>query len=144
MCVAHGNTFFKGHELLLASDVRVAARDTVFGQSEAHRWGQAMRYMLTGDTWSADKALRMSLVSEIAPTPEAALALGIDLAARISRVVPLSIKATLASAHEAVIAGEEGAFAALAPNFSALTKANDFQERLRSLSQGRPPVYQGN
>lgn len=160
VCVAHGNTFFMGHELLLASDVRVAAQDTVFSQSEAHRavfagggatirftreagWGQAMRYMLTGDTWSAEEARRMSIVSEIAPTPAAALALGIELATKIACAAPLSIKATLASAHEAVTVGEEQAFARLAPTFSDLTKAQDFQERIRSLSEGRPPVYQG-
>ena len=160
VCVVHGNTFFMGHELMLASDVRVAAQDTVFSQSEAHRavfagggatvrfpreagWGQAMRYLLTGDTWSADEARKMSLVSEIAPTPAEALALGIELAAKIARAAPLSIKATLASAHQAVTGGEEQAFAALAPTFAELTKAQDFQERVRSLSEGRQPVYQG-
>lgn len=160
VCVAHGNTFFMGHELLLASDVRVAARDTVFSQSEAHRavfagggatirftreagWGQAMRYLLTGDTWSAEEGRRMSIVSEIAPDPAAALALGIELATRIARAAPLSIKATLASAHQAIDEGEEAAFSALAPTFAKLTGAEDFQERVRSLGEGRPPVYRG-
>ena len=160
VCVAHGDTFFMGHELLLASDVRVAARDTVFSQSEAHRavfagggatvrftreagWSQAMRYLLTGDTWSAEEARRMSIVSEIAPTREAALALGVELAGKIARAAPLSIRATLASAHQAIEAGEEAAFAALAPTFSELTQTEDFQERVRSLGKGRAAIYHG-
>lgn len=149
-----------GHELLLASDVRVAARDTVFSQGEAHRavlagggatvrfvrdagWGQAMRYMLTGDTWTAEEAMRMSIVSDIAPSPAAALDLGIDLASKIARAAPLSISATLASAHQAIDEGEDKAFMALAPTFSRLTGTEDFQERVRSLNENRPPVYQG-
>ena len=160
ICVAHGNTFFMGHELFLASDIRVAAQDTVFSQSEAHRavfagggatvrftreagWGQAMRYLLTGDTWSAEEGYRMSIVSEIAPTQDAALTLGIDFAEKIARAAPLSITATLASAHQAIDESEEAAFAALAPTFSKLTEAEDFQERVRSLGEGRAPIYQG-
>ncbi len=160
ICVAHGNTFFMGHELFLASDVRVAAQDTVFSQSEAHRavfagggatvrftreagWGQAMRYLLTGDTWSAEEGRRMSIVSDIAPTQDAAFALAVALAEKIARAAPLSIVATLASAHQAIDESEEAAFAALAPTFSRLTDAEDFQERIRSLGEGQAPIYQG-
>lgn len=158
--VTHGNTFFLGHELLLASDVRVAARNAVFSQGEPQRavfagggatirftreagWGQAMRYMLTGDTWTAEDARRMSLVSEIAPTPAAALELGLDLASKIARAAPLSIKATLASAHQAIDEGEDKAFRALGPTFGRLTGTEDFQERVRSLRENRLPAYQG-
>ena len=66
-----GATRTVGHELMLACDVRVAADDTVFAQSEVTAglfaiagatirfpreagWANAMRYMLTGDTWNAD------------------------------------------------------------------------------------------
>src|SRR5581483_3893331 len=79
--VAHGDTWNMGHELLLAADIRVAAADTRFGQDEASHarfpgggatirfvreagWGNAMRYMLTGDHWGAEEALRMGVVQE--------------------------------------------------------------------------------
>lgn len=160
VCVVHGNTFFMGHELLLASDIRVAARDTVFSQSEAHRavfagggatirfpreagWGQAMRYMLTGDTWNAEDGHRMGIVQEVAPNRAAALDVGVELATKIARAAPLSIKATLASAHQAIDDAEEKAFAALAPTFSGLTKTQDFEERIRSLRENRQPRYEG-
>lgn len=160
VCAVHGNTFFMGHELLLASDVRVAASNTTFSQSEAHRavfaaggatvrfvreagWGQAMRYLLTGETWSVEEAMRMSLISSIAPTAEAARELAIELATKIAQAAPLSIKATIASAHLAIDEGESKALAAMAPTFAELTKKQDFQERIRSLGENRTPVYQG-
>jgi enoyl-CoA hydratase len=79
-----GMTQLVGHELFLAADVRVAATDTVFSQGEAARgvfpagggtvrfvreagWGNAMRYMLTGETWGAEEARRMGLLQEITP-----------------------------------------------------------------------------
>jgi enoyl-CoA hydratase len=39
-----------------------------------------MRYMLTGDHWSAEEAFRMGVVQEIAPTRDKALETGIKVA----------------------------------------------------------------
>src|ERR1700728_1656618 len=36
-------------------------------------WGNAMRYMLTGDHWGAEEALRMGVIQQIAPNPAQAL-----------------------------------------------------------------------
>ena len=75
-----GQTRYGGHELFLAADIRVAAADSVFSQGEVTRgvfpgggatirlprevgWGNAMRYMLTGDEWGADEAFRMGLAA---------------------------------------------------------------------------------
>jgi len=71
------------HELFLAADVRVAARDAVFNQGEVTAasfpaggasvrfpreagWGNAMRYMLTGDEWHAEEAHRMGIGAPLA------------------------------------------------------------------------------
>jgi len=68
-----GVCFTIGIELLLATDIRVAATDTRFGQIEIKRgiypvggasirlmqevvWGNAMRYLLTADEISAGDA----------------------------------------------------------------------------------------
>src|SRR5437667_6894436 len=117
--VAHGDTWNLGHEIYLASDVRVAAANTRFGQDENTHgrfpgggatvrfvreagWGNAMRYMLTGDHWSADESYRMGITQQIAATSAAALDAGIALALEIAACAPLSIKATLNSAHQCV------------------------------------------
>jgi enoyl-CoA hydratase/carnithine racemase len=85
----------------------------------------------------------MSLVSDIAPTPEAALTRAVELATKIAAVPPQSAKTTLASAHDAIDDGEEKAFAAAVPAFIRLMKSEDFQERVRATQEKREPVYKG-
>jgi Enoyl-CoA hydratase/isomerase/Thiamine pyrophosphate enzyme, C-terminal TPP binding domain len=74
--VVHGDTWNMGHELHLVADIRVASADVQFGQDENTHgrfpgggsiirfpreggWGNAMRYMLTGDHRGAEEAHRM-------------------------------------------------------------------------------------
>ncbi|WP_331285157.1 MULTISPECIES: crotonase/enoyl-CoA hydratase family protein [Methylobacteriaceae] len=160
VAVVHGDTWNMGHELFLVADIRVASADTRFAQDENTHgrfpgggstvrftreagWGNAMRYMLTGDHWGAEEARRMGLVQEIAPDPRAALDLGLDMAARIARCGPLGIKATLASAHVAVGQSEGTAFSNLAPQYRALYGTEDFLEGRKAEAEGRTPIFRG-
>jgi enoyl-CoA hydratase/carnithine racemase len=143
--VAHGDTWNMAHELVLAADIRVAAADVRFGQDENTHgrfpgggstvrfvrdagWGNAMRYMLTGDHWGADEARRLGVVQEVAPDRERALELAIEIAERVARCGPLGIQTTLASAHLAVDRSEETAYAELGAQFGALFRTQDFLE----------------
>ena len=156
----HGDTWNLGHELYLASDVRVAAADTRFGQDENTHgrfpgggatvrfvreagWGNAMRYMLTGDHWSAEESYRMGITQQIAPTPAAALELGTEMAQKIAACAPLSIAATLVSAHQVIDPVEADALSKLDAAYSALYRTQDFLEGRRAEAEGRPPKYQG-
>ena len=158
--VAHGDTWNLGHEIYLAGDVRVAAADTRFGQDENTHgrfpgggatvrfvreagWGNAMRYMLTGDHWSAEESYRMGVTQQIAPTPAAALEAGVDMARRMAACAPLSIRATLASAHQYVDPIEADALSKLGGQYSALYRTEDFIEGRRAEAEGRPPQYKG-
>jgi enoyl-CoA hydratase/carnithine racemase len=158
--VVHGDTWNLGHELYLAGDIRVAAANTRFGQDENTHgrfpgggatvrfvrdagWGNAMRYMLTGDHWSADESYRMGITQQIAATPEAALAAGIEMARKIAACAPLSIRATLASAHQVIDPVEADALSKLDAAYSALYRTEDFIEGRRAEAEGRPPKYQG-
>jgi enoyl-CoA hydratase len=49
-----------------------------------------MRYMLTGDHWSADDTYRMGLVLEIVPSADAALTAGIGIANKIASCAQLA------------------------------------------------------
>lgn len=158
--VVHGDTWNLGHEIYLSGDIRIAAANTRFGQDENTHgrfpgggatvrfvrdagWGNAMRYMLTGEHWSADESYRMGITQQIAPTPQAALEAGIAIARKIAACAPLSIKATLASAHQMIDPVEADALSKLGPQYAALYRTEDFLEGRRAEAEGRPPKYQG-
>jgi enoyl-CoA hydratase len=106
-------------------------------------WGNAMRYMLTGDHWGAEEAYRMGVIQQIAPDPARALETGIGLAQRVAACGPLGIKTTLESAHLSIDESEAAAFAKLNEQFGALFHTEDFIEGRDAEAAGRPPVYHG-
>src|SRR6516165_7606581 len=156
---AHGGTKYLGHELFLASDIRVAPNDTVFSPGEVARgvfpgggatvrfareagWGNAMRYMLTGDEWGAAEAHRLGLLQEIT-APGKELDRALDLANKIAAAAPLGIRATLASSRQALAVDEATALAALQAEFGRLLQSQDANEFRRAQQEGRAPVYRG-
>jgi enoyl-CoA hydratase len=158
--VVHGETWNLGHEIYLAGDIRIAAADTEFGQDENTHgrfpgggatvrfvrdagWGNAMRYMLTGDHWSAEESYRMGVTQLIAPTPAAALAAGVEMARKVAACAPLGVKATLASAHQYVDPVEADALSKLGAQYRALYRTEDFIEGRKAEAEGRPPKYKG-
>jgi enoyl-CoA hydratase len=158
--VTQGDTWNMAHELFLIADIRIASADTRFGQDENTHgrfpgggstvrfvresgWGNAMRYMLTGDHWSAEEAFRIGDVQQVAPTPEKALEAGIQIANKIAACGPLGIKTTLLSAHLAIDSTETDALSRLDAQFGALFHTQDFLEGRKAEAEGRKPVYQG-
>jgi enoyl-CoA hydratase/carnithine racemase len=155
----HGGTKYLGHELFLASDIRIAANDTVFSQGEVARgvfpgggatvrfarevgWGNAMRYMLTGDEWGAAEAYRLGLLQEVT-APGKELDRALDLANNIAAAAPLGVRATIASSRQALAADEATALAALQAEFGRLLQSQDAKEFHRALQEGRAPIYRG-
>ncbi|MDN5005497.1 enoyl-CoA hydratase-related protein [Bradyrhizobium sp. GCM10027634] len=156
----HGDTWNMAHELFLVADIRVASEDTEFGQDENTHgrfpgggatvrfpseagWGNAMRYILTGDHWGAKEAFQMGTVQELAPNREAALAKAIEIANKIAACGPLGVKASLASSHVALDESQTAALAKLGEQYRALLTTRDFQEGRDAEAQNRPPVYEG-
>ena len=154
-----GGTQFAGHEYFLAADIRVAASDAVFRQAEVTRgsfpgggatvrftreagWANAMRYMLTGDEWGADEARRLGLLQEVTE-PGKQLDRAVAIATKIAANAPLGVRATLASAHQA-IASEDAAFVALQTDFPKILQSNDAKEFQKALREGRRPDFRGN
>ena len=147
------------HELFLAADIRVAANDASFNQGEVHGaafpggggtirfvreagWGNAMRYMLSGDSWGADEARRMGIVQDVTPVGQQ-LDRALEIAKRVASAAPLGVRAAMASSHRALAEGEKAAFAALGPEFVKLLRSQDRQEFFRAQQENRPPVYVG-
>jgi len=154
-----GGTQLVGHEFFLAADIRVAANDTVFRQAEVTRgtfpgggatirfpreagWGNAMRYMLTGDEWGVEEARRMGLVQEVAQ-PGKQLDVALQWATKIAAAAPLGVRAALASSRQALPADEATALAAVQPAFRNLQQTEDFKEYQRALREGRAPAFRG-
>jgi enoyl-CoA hydratase/carnithine racemase len=157
----HGDTWNMAHELFLVADVRVAADDSNFGQDENTHgrfpgggstvrfpreagWANAMRYILTGDHWTAREAYRMGTVQQVASSPSSALDEAIEIASKIAASGPLGIKASLASAHLAVNATQADALSALDSQRATLYRSQDFQEGRKAEAEGRRPVYHGS
>jgi enoyl-CoA hydratase len=130
-----------GIELVLASDIAVAAESTTFAQIEVARgilpfggatirlpravgWGNAMRWILTGDTFDAAEALRIGLVQEVVPTGTQ-YARALELAKRIGAQAPLAVQAALANAKLAVRDGDAAAAAQLQPELVRLVATED-------------------
>jgi enoyl-CoA hydratase len=103
-------------------------------------WGNAMRYMLTGDEWGVPEAYRLGL--EVTP-PRKELDRAIDLANKIAAAAPLGVRATLTSSRQALAADEVTTLAALQAEFGRLLQSEDAKEFQRALQQGRAPVYRG-
>jgi enoyl-CoA hydratase len=130
-----------GIELVLASDIAVAAESTTFAQIEVARgilpfggatirlpravgWGNAMRWILTGDTFDAAEALRIGLVQEVVPTGTQ-YTRALELANRIAAQAPLAVQAALANAKLAVRDGDAAAEARLQPELVRLVGTQD-------------------
>ena len=137
----HGTCLTLGIELALASDIVVAARSTSFGQIEVARgilpfggatlrfpravgWGNAMRWILTGDRFDAVEAHRMGLVQEVVDDG-AQYTRGLELAHRIAAQAPLAVQAALANARKAIREGDAAAEAALQPELVRLAATED-------------------
>jgi len=148
-----------GIELLLATDIRIAAANARFGQIEVKRgifpgggatvrlmqevgWGNAMRYLVTGDEFGASEALRLGLVQELVE-PGKELARAVAIAQTVAAQSPLGVQATLASAWLARTQGEVVALRRLLPNLASIMSSEDAAEGLESFRERRPAKFKG-
>jgi len=156
---AQGICYTVGLELMLACDIRIAASDARFAQIEVKRglfpvggatvrlmqeigWGNAMRYLLTGDEISASEALRMGLVQEVTE-PGRQLDRGLEIAERVAKQAPLGVQASLASARLARIEGDRVAMARLIDDLVPVMNSEDAKEGVRSFMERREARFTG-
>ncbi len=154
-----GVCFTAGIELMLASDVVVAADNCRFAQLEVKRalmafggatmrmveragWGNAMRYLLTGDEFDADEAYRIGFVQEVVAKGEQ-LPRALELAERIAAQAPLAVQATLQSSRIYYDQGHDAAVAAFLPQLKKLFASEDFIEGVQSFLERRDGRYRG-
>jgi enoyl-CoA hydratase len=148
-----------GCELAMTCDIIVAGESASFGQPEvkigilpggggtqrlARAVGKykAMKYVLTGDMFSAREAFDMGLVSEVVPDAEVE-GRAIDLARQLAALPPLALQL----AKEAVLAGMEAplssALALEAKSLQILFSSQDQKEGMRAFIEKRKPKFEG-
>ncbi len=155
---AHGTCNTLGIELMLASEVAVAAEGTKFAQLEVARGifplggasfrlpmrlGPAgTRLLLTAEKFEADTAFRLGLISEITPTGKH-LDRAVEIAATIAANAPLGVQAALASARAAERAARDAAATVLFERNAQIAASADAAEGIAAMVERRQPVYQG-
>ncbi len=145
-------------ELILAADICIAADNCKFGQIEIRRgifpfggatirflqrsgWGNAMRYLLTGDYFDSSEAYRIGLVQEVvADHPKER---GMEMAQSVAAQAPLGVYATLRNARKVLEAGEAAAKDDLLPTVLQLMQTQDAAEGLQSFLERRTANFKG-
>jgi enoyl-CoA hydratase/carnithine racemase len=154
-----GIAFTLSIELALASDIVVCGDDVRFRQMEVARgimpfggatfrapvslgWGNAMRFLLTGEEFGAAEALRIGLVQEVVPAGTQA-----DRARELARLVadqaPLAVQATLANARVGVTDGPEAAALHIRDVLPGILGSQDAAEGVASFLERRDARFDG-
>jgi len=155
---AHGRCNTLGIELMLASEVAVAATGTKFAQLEVARGifplggatfrlpmrlGPAgTRYLLTAEGFDAETAFRLGLISEVTPAGEH-LQRAIEIARIIASNAPLAVQAALTSARAAERASRDVALAVLLERNAQIAASFDAAEGVVAMVENRKPVFRG-
>ena len=159
VAAVHGICFTIGIELMLAADIVVAERGVRLAQLEVQRglmayggatirmveragWGNAMRWLLTGDELDGETALRLGFVQELVD-PGQGRERAIALAERIAQQAPLAVRATRRSARLAVEQGPAAAVQAFPEQLRELAASEDFAEGVVSFRERRVGRYKG-
>jgi enoyl-CoA hydratase/carnithine racemase len=100
-----------------------------------------MRYLLTGDEFSAQEAYRIGLIQEVVPAGQQ-VERAVQMAETIAAQAPLAIRATLASARLARKSEAEAA-QRLLPDLLPIMQSEDAREGLASFLERRQGRFTG-
>lgn len=148
-----------GIELILAADICIASENATFAQIEIKRgifpfggatlrfpersgWGNAMRWLLTGDEFDANEAYRIGLVQEITEHGKH-VEKAIEIAERIAKQAPLGVRATIKSSKMVQTHGFEKAKENLTPQILELFNSEDAKEGVKSFIERREGNFSG-
>lgn len=159
VAAVQGKCLTVGIELLLATDIRIASEQATFAQIEIKRgifpfggatlrmpevagWGNAMRWLLTGDEFDAAEALRIGLIQEVVEHGKQ-LDKAIEIAETIAKQAPLGVQATIKSARKLQREGFDAAARDLMPQVLKLFQSEDAREGVQSFVERRDAVFSG-
>jgi enoyl-CoA hydratase/carnithine racemase len=154
-----GYCFTWGVEVLMNSEIRIAASDTIFQLQEVQRgiypcagapirlpreigWGNAHKLMLTGDPWSAEEAFRWGMVQDIVE-PGAQLAKALEYARKIACCAPLGVQGVMKCTRTAEALDHDIAVRQMFMDLIPIMQSQDAAEGIRSFVERRKAVFQG-
>jgi enoyl-CoA hydratase/carnithine racemase len=154
-----GRCYTWGWELLLNTELRVAATDTRFAMLEVRRgfyacggatlrlpkevgWANAQRYLLTGDELGAEEAYRLGLVQQLC-APGEQLDAALALASRVAKAAPLGVQGSLRSSRICQLEGEDKAIGVTFRGMVDVMRSEDAAEGVRSFVERRDAVFRG-
>jgi enoyl-CoA hydratase len=160
IAAVEGHAVAGGTELVLATDLVVAARSARFGLPEVRRgliaggggllrlhqripFQKAMELIFTGDTFSGEEGLAFGFVNVLAEDGRA-LEEAIKLADRIAKNAPLA----LAASKDIVIASSDWSASEMwrkqRPYLEQVLSSDDAQEGARAFAEKREPKWKGS
>jgi len=148
-----------GVEVLLNTEIRVAAGDTQFQMLEVQRglypcaggavrlhkeigWGNAHKVMLTGERWSAEDAYRWGMVQDVVE-PGEQFAKAMEYARKVADCAPLGVQGLLKCTHTAETADHDTAVKQMFSGLVPVMKSRDAAEGVQSFLERRKAVFQG-
>ena len=154
-----GITYTLGIELMLASDIVVAADNCRFSQLEVKRgimatggatlrmaeragMGNALLHLLTGDEFNSAEALRLNFVQRVVPAGEQ-LQEALSIARAIAAQAPLAVVATRQSVLKAVEQGPLVAMHEFIAVQKTLSNSDDAKEGVQSFIEKRAARFTG-
>lgn len=154
-----GYCFTWGVEVLLNTEIRVAASDTQFQMLEVQRglfpcggasfrlpqqigWSNAQRVLLTGDRWTAEDALRWGMVQEIVE-PGSQIDRALALAQSVAAGAPLAVQALLNASRYSLDIQREAITQQIFSSLAPIMQSEDAAEGIQSFIERRSAVFQG-
>lgn len=154
-----GVAFTLSIELALASDIVVVGDDVRFRQLEVGRgilpfggatmraprhlgWGNAMRFLLTGEEFGADVAQRIGLAQEVVPAGQE-VERATQIAELIAKQAPLAVQATLENARLEMSEGTDAARGHLLDTLPKIMRSDDAREGVQSFIERRDALFTG-
>ncbi|CAN7310653.1 crotonase/enoyl-CoA hydratase family protein [Phenylobacterium sp. LjRoot225] len=149
-----------GTELALACDLVVAAETAMFGLPEvkrgiiaaaggAHRLVQqlprklAMEFLLTGERFTAQRALELGFVNRVVPRDQV-MAAALALAEKIALNAPLAVQASKRIANgiaDGAIETDRAAWALNDAEAAVIIRSEDGREGPRAFAEKRAPIW---
>jgi enoyl-CoA hydratase len=153
-----GICFTAGLELVLNCDIRLATVNTRFAQLEVQRglypcgggtvrlplaigWGNAQRYLLTGDEFTAEQALQWGMVQEIVAFDELHQRAR-EMAQKVAKAAPLAVRASLRSSQLGRL-DHADALTKVFDEMSAVMNSEDAAEGVQSFVERRAAKFIG-